>query len=59
MTLPSTTISQKSASGRPPVAHQNLRRWPAAPLAQTEEPPCGGPPSIRTWNLRETSYGRC
>lgn len=49
---------QKRADGRPPVAAKNLRVPAAAPSPETEEPPDGGPPSIRRWNLRETTDGR-
>lgn len=55
---PTPAHPQKTASGRPPVATKNLRAPRCTRARQTEEPPSGGPPSIRGWNLRETSHGR-
>jgi hypothetical protein len=55
---PHPACSQKSAGGWPLVAPKNLRVPAAAMSPQTEEPPAGGPSSIRRWNLRETTGGR-
>lgn len=51
MILASWLSSQKNADGWPPVATQNLPPSACRPVPDTEEPPDGGPPSIRRWNL--------